>query len=195
MLNPDTCPTFYRNCYLPLFHPQPSGLAFQEFAAHCFPNLHSGLQWSKPTDPILIICFWFAPKWGILLFLTLALPNPKTPAAPQMLCDACTKEGTIFPTKLKFQGRAPCTDLHQWPGLALHCKPEVAELTVAGVGGGQPVLQAAAVNGPQRPRTLAGGQQLLVAAALVADPTNGPVIEGAAAGEGEKTAGQCPRLW
>lgn len=89
----------------------------------------------------------------------------------------------------------PHTDLHQGPGLALHCKPEVAELTEAGVGGRQPVLQAAAVNGPQGPRALAGGQQLLVAAALVADPTDGTVIEGAAAGEGEKTAGQCTRLW
>lgn len=66
----------------------------------------------------------------------------------------------------------------------------MAELAVAGVGGGQPVLQAAAVDGAQRPRALTGGQQLLVAAALVADPADGPVIEGAAAGQGEKTAGQ-----
>lgn len=101
------------------------------------------------------------------------------------------KQAGFFQPKLRFQGR---TDLHQWPGLALHCKPEVAELTVAGVGGRQPALQAAAVDGAQRPRALAGGQQLLVAAALVADPTDGPVIEGAAAGEGEKTAGQCSRV-
>lgn len=52
------------------------------------------------------------------------------------------------------------------------------------------MLQAAAVDGAQRPRALTGGQQLLVAAALVADPADGPVIEGAAAGQGEKTAGQ-----
>lgn len=115
--------------------------------------------------------------------------TPKTPVDLQRLCDACTKAGVILQSKLEFQGCAPRTDLHQWPGLALHCKPEVAELTVAGVGGGEPVLQAAAVNGPQRPRALAGRQQLLVAAALVADPANGPVIEGAAAGEGEKIAG------
>lgn len=48
------------------------------------------------------------------------------------------------------------------------------------------MLQAAAVDGAQCPRALAGGQQLLIAAALMADPANGAVIEGTAAGQGER---------
>lgn len=51
------------------------------------------------------------------------------------------------------------------------------------------MLQAAAVNSPQGPCTFAGGKQVFLAAALVADPAYRPVIEGAAGG-GEKIAGQ-----
>ena len=74
------------------------------------------------------------------------------------------------------------TDLYQRPGFALHCKPEVAELAVASVGRGQPVLQAAAVYGPQRPHTLARRKQVFLTAALVADPAHRAVIEGTAVG-------------
>lgn len=74
------------------------------------------------------------------------------------------------------------TDLYQRPGFALHCKPEVAELAVASVGRGQPVLQAAAVDGPQRPHTLARRKQVFLTAALVADPAHRAVIEGTAVG-------------
>lgn len=79
-------------------------------------------------------------------------------------------------------GCAPHTDLYQRPGFALHCKPEVAELAEASVGRGQPVLQTAAVDGPQRPHTLARRKQVFLTAALVADPAHRAVIEGTAAG-------------
>lgn len=46
------------------------------------------------------------------------------------------------------------------------------------------MLQAASVDSPQGPRALAGGEQVFLAAALVADPAHWPVIEGAAGGEG-----------
>lgn len=55
----------------------------------------------------------------------------------------------------------------------------MAELAEAGVGGGEPALQAALVDGPQGSCTLAGGQQVFLAAPFVADPAHRPVIEGA----------------
>lgn len=59
--------------------------------------------------------------------------------------------------------------------LALHAELEMAELTEAGAGGWKPVLQAAAVDGAQRPCTLARGQQLLLSPSIMADPTHGPL--------------------
>ena len=44
-----------------------------------------------------------------------------------------SKTNTICSLKPSFWRCATGTDLHQWPGFALHCKPEVAKLTVAGV--------------------------------------------------------------
>lgn len=46
------------------------------------------------------------------------------------------------------------------------------------------MLQAAPVNCPQGPRTFTWREQVLLAAALVADPAHRPVIEGAAREEG-----------
>lgn len=48
----------------------------------------------------------------------------------------------------------------------------VAELTVAGVGGGQPLLQAALVHLTQCPRAAARGEQHFTTGPLVADPTH-----------------------
>lgn len=46
------------------------------------------------------------------------------------------------------------------------------------------MLQAAPMNCPQGPRTFTWREQVLLAAALVADPAHRPVIEGAAREEG-----------
>lgn len=54
------------------------------------------------------------------------------------------------------------------------------------------MLQAAPMNCPQGPRAFAGGEQVLLAAALVADPAHWPVIEGAAR-EGGASAGHQAR--
>lgn len=48
----------------------------------------------------------------------------------------------------------------------------VAQLTVAGVGGGQPLLKAALVHFPQSPRAVTGGQQDLPSCAFMADSTH-----------------------
>lgn len=58
----------------------------------------------------------------------------------------------------------------------------MAQLAVAGVGGGEPPLQAAPVHRAQRARAVARRQQALAAAALVADAADGAV---AAGGRGE----------
>jgi len=51
----------------------------------------------------------------------------------------------------------------------------VAELAVAGVGGRQPLLQAALVHFAQRSRAVAGGQQRLAGSPLVANATHSDV--------------------
>ena len=61
----------------------------------------------------------------------------------------------------------------------------VAELAVAGVGGGEPLLQAALVHLAQGARAVAGGQQGLAARPLVADATHPQVT--AAAGNRVKS--------
>lgn len=52
------------------------------------------------------------------------------------------------------------------------------------------MLQAAPMNCPQGPRAFAGGKQVLLAAALMADPAHRPVIEGAAREGGASTSQQ-----
>lgn len=53
----------------------------------------------------------------------------------------------------------------------------MAELAVAGVGGRQPLLQAAPVHRAQRARAVARGQQALAAAPFVANAADGAVAE------------------
>lgn len=63
-------------------------------------------------------------------------------------------------------------------GPALYGKLSVAQLTVAGVRGGQPLLQAALVDRAQRAGAVARGEKALAVAhvlTLVADPTNRPI--------------------
>ena len=60
-------------------------------------------------------------------------------------------------------------------GPALDGELRVAELAVAGVGGGEPALQAALVHGAQGARAVTGGQEALAGAALVADAADGSV--------------------
>lgn len=48
----------------------------------------------------------------------------------------------------------------------------VAELTVAGVGGGQPLLKAALVHFTQCPSAVTRGQQNLTTSSFMADPTH-----------------------
>lgn len=59
----------------------------------------------------------------------------------------------------------------------------MAELAVAGVGGRQPLLQAAPVHRAQRARAVARGQQPLADASFVADAADGAVAEGGGGGE------------
>ena len=53
---------------------------------------------------------------------------------------------------------------------AFQCKLVTAELALAAVGGGEPVLQAATVHHGQAARTLTGGQQLARLTSVMADP-------------------------
>lgn len=62
----------------------------------------------------------------------------------------------------------------------------MAELAVAGVGGRQPLLQAALVHRAQRARAVARGQQPLADASFVANAADGAVAEGGARGEKRK---------
>ena len=55
-------------------------------------------------------------------------------------------------------------------GEAFQCKLVTAELTLAAVGGGEPVLQAPTVHHGQAARTLARGQQLPRLPSVMADP-------------------------
>ena len=70
--------------------------------------------------------------------------------------------------------------LSERPRPALHSELGVAKLAVAGVGGGEPLLQAALVHRAQGAGAVAGGEQPLLAGALVADPAHGPVATAAA---------------
>lgn len=54
----------------------------------------------------------------------------------------------------------------------------MAQLTVAGVGGGEPLLQAALVHRAQSPCAVAGGQKPLAVGPLVADPADWPITGG-----------------
>lgn len=65
--------------------------------------------------------------------------------------------------------------LGEGPGPALDAELGVAELAVAGVGGREPLLQAAPVHRAQRARAVARRQQALAAAALVANAADGAV--------------------
>lgn len=60
-----------------------------------------------------------------------------------------------------------------WP--ALDTKLRVAELTVAGVGRRQPLLQAALVHRPQGAGAVTGGQEALTVASFMANTTYGAV--------------------
>lgn len=73
---------------------------------------------------------------------------------------------------------ATATHLCQGPGPPLHDKLCMAEFTVARVGGGEPLLQAALVYGPQRACAITGRQQTLSTSTLVADSTNGAIAIG-----------------
>lgn len=68
--------------------------------------------------------------------------------------------------------------LGEGPRPALDAELGVAELAVAGVGGREPLLQAAPVHRAQRPRAVARRQQGLATAALVANAADGTVAEG-----------------
>ena len=61
--------------------------------------------------------------------------------------------------------------LREWLWQAFQGKLEVTELTAAGVGGSEPVLQTATVHHGQRAGALTRRQQLLHAATLMADAT------------------------
>lgn len=65
--------------------------------------------------------------------------------------------------------------LCEGPGPLLHCKLRVAQLAVAGVGRGEPLLQAALVHGAQRASTATGRQQALPVGSLMADPAEGTI--------------------
>lgn len=58
-------------------------------------------------------------------------------------------------------------------GQALQCKLMVTDLTVAAVGGSEPVLQTGLVHHGQATRAFTGGQQLPWDPAFMADPTEG----------------------
>lgn len=60
---------------------------------------------------------------------------------------------------------------------ALNAEFCVAELTVAGVGGRQPLLQAALVHCAQGSCAVAGRQQTLTAAAFMANAANGTITD------------------
>lgn len=62
-------------------------------------------------------------------------------------------------------------------GPALDAEVRVAQLAVAGVGGGKPPLQAALVHRAQRAGAAARRQEALGAASLVANTADGPVAE------------------
>lgn len=63
-----------------------------------------------------------------------------------------------------------------WPPLDAELR--VAELAVAGVGGRQPLLQAALVHRAQRARAVARGQQPLADASFVANAADGAIAGG-----------------
>ena len=65
--------------------------------------------------------------------------------------------------------------LCEGPGPLLHCKLRVAQLAVAGVGRGEPLLQTALVHGAQRASTATGRQQALPVGSLMADPAEGTI--------------------
>lgn len=65
--------------------------------------------------------------------------------------------------------------LGKGPGSALDAELRVAELAVAGVGGREPLLQAALVHRAQGARAVARRQQALAAAAFVANAADGTV--------------------
>lgn len=55
------------------------------------------------------------------------------------------------------------------------------------------MLQATPMDCPQGPRAFTGGEQVLLAAALMADPAHRPVIEGAAREGGASAVHQAGR--
>lgn len=65
--------------------------------------------------------------------------------------------------------------LSKGPGSALDAKLCVAELAVAGVGGWEPLLQAALVHCAQGARAVARRQQALAATAFMANAADGTV--------------------
>ena len=60
-------------------------------------------------------------------------------------------------------------------GSALYGELCVTELTVAGVGGGEPPLQAALVHGAQGARAVTGRQEALAGPPFVADAADGSI--------------------
>lgn len=77
--------------------------------------------------------------------------------------------------------------LSERPRPPLDAELRVAELAVAGVGGRQPLLQAALVHRAQRARAVARGQQPLADASFVTNTADGAVAErGGARGEKRK---------
>lgn len=65
--------------------------------------------------------------------------------------------------------------LCEGPGPLLHRKLRVAQLAVAGVGRGKPLLQTALVHGAQRAGATARGEQALPVRSLVTDPAEGTI--------------------
>lgn len=108
------------------------------YPLHTAPQTSASVYNEAKTSFLFFFLVSILFETWLLLFLTFpwaptaALQSPKLTVCP-CLADAYVKADGAH--SLSSGGRAPSTDLYQRPGFALHCKPEVAELTVAGVGG------------------------------------------------------------